>query len=259
MQISLITTLAALVSLAQCTVTKPAAGDQWIVGEKSTIAWDTAGFSDKIDIALVPAGATDTSVIIAQIATATANTGSYTWAPPSTMSGGEVSVIIVNSQQSSASSSISVSQTSSTSGVFVIVISSGSKGSNSNGSHGSKNNTTETATAALTTTISSTATLTNHITVPANITTPQTSQPTAVEETTTILSPAAPYANSTATTTAEAAGVTAPSQTLLTSVSGTGAGGAQQTFTGAAPALEMNRAQMMISGGVAVLTAILFL
>lgn len=125
MKVSITTALVALVSLVQATITKPAAGDQWVVGEQTTIQWDTAGFSDKVDIALVPAGATDTSVVIAQIATQTANTGSQTWTPPSTMSAGDVSVIIVNSGQSSAVNSVSVAQTSSTSGVFVIVLSSG--------------------------------------------------------------------------------------------------------------------------------------
>ncbi|KAH7354625.1 hypothetical protein BKA65DRAFT_548721 [Rhexocercosporidium sp. MPI-PUGE-AT-0058] len=258
MQIRIITVLAAFVSLVQGTITKPAAGDQWIIGEKSTITWDTAGFSDKVDIALVPAGATDTSVIIAQIATATANTGSQTWTPPSTMKGGDVSVIIVNSQQSSAASSASVTQTSSSSGIFVIVISSGSNGSKSNGSHGSKNNSTETGAGVLTT-ISLTATMTSHITVAANITTPQTSQPTATDGKSTVVYPAAPFANLTTTTTAEAAIVTAPSQTLLTSVSGTGGGGPQQTFTGAAAALEMSTALTMVSSGVTVLMAIFFL
>lgn len=125
MQISIFMALAALATLAQATVTKPAAGDQWVVGEQSTIKWETAGFSDKVDIALVPAGATDTSVVIAQIASQTANTGTQTWTPPSTMSAGDVSVIIVNSGQSSSANSVSVTQTSSTSGVFVIVLSSG--------------------------------------------------------------------------------------------------------------------------------------
>lgn len=125
MQISIFAALAALATFAQATVTKPAAGDQWVVGEQSTIKWETAGFSDKVDIALVPAGATDTSVVIAQIATQTANTGTQTWTPPSTMSAGDVSVIIVNSGQSSSANSVSVTQSSSTSGVFVIVLSSG--------------------------------------------------------------------------------------------------------------------------------------
>lgn len=125
MQASFITALAVLASLVQATVTKPAAGDQWLVGEKSTIAWDTTGFSDKVDIALVPAGATDITVIIAQIATQTANTGSHTWAPPSTMNGGNVTLIIISSGQPSSSNSTSAAQTSSTSGVFVIVILSG--------------------------------------------------------------------------------------------------------------------------------------
>ncbi|PVH78929.1 hypothetical protein DL98DRAFT_516421 [Cadophora sp. DSE1049] len=248
MQISIITALAALVSLAQGTVTKPAAGDQWVVGEQTTITWETAGFSDKVDIALVPAGATDTSVVIAQIATQTANTGTQTWTPPATMSAGDVSVIIVNSGQSSAASSVSVTQTSSTSGVFVIVLSSGQ----SNNSNGHKNS-TETAASAITT-ISSTATLTSQVTVTANVTTPQTSEPTATEAKTTT----APFAFSNSTTSAIPAGITA-SSTTLASVSGTGAGGARPTFTGAASALEMSRAQTLVSGGLAVVMAILFL
>ncbi|KAH7398086.1 hypothetical protein BKA64DRAFT_643197 [Cadophora sp. MPI-SDFR-AT-0126] len=245
MKVSITTALVALVSLVQATITKPAAGDQWVVGEQTTIQWDTAGFSDKVDIALVPAGATDTSVVIAQIATQTANTGSQTWTPPSTMSAGDVSVIIVNSGQSSAVNSVSVAQTSSTSGVFVIVLSSGSD--KSKGSH--KNSTTTVNPSIIT--ISSTATLTSQVTVQPNVTTPQTSVVTETKTT-------APFAYSNSTTTTVAAGITA-SSTTRASVSGTGAGGSQPTFTGAASVLDTSRAQTFVSGGLAVVMGLLFL
>ncbi|KAK0103228.1 hypothetical protein ONS95_005262 [Cadophora gregata] len=249
MQISFITVVAALVSLAQGTIMKPAAGDQWVVGEQSTIEWDTKSFSNKVDIALVPAGATDTSVIIAQIATQTANTGSYTWAPPSTMKGGDVSVIIVNSGQGSAAAAVSVSsKSSSVSEIFVIIISSGSK---NNSHHGGKKNSTETAAGNITT-IHSTATLTTHVTVPPNITTPQTSQPEA--QTT-----PPPYAYGNTTTAGIAAGITA-SSTTLASVTGTGGGVPVQTFTGAASVLDVRRGKKMVgSGGFAAFIALLFL
>ncbi|KAK0107416.1 hypothetical protein ONS96_003234 [Cadophora gregata f. sp. sojae] len=268
MQISFITVVAALVSLAQGTIMKPAAGDQWVVGEQSTIEWDTKSFSNKVDIALVPAGATDTSVIIAQIATQTANTGSYTWAPPSTMKGGDVSVIIVNSGQGSAAAAVSVSsKSSSVSEIFVIIISSGvcifypparrkinltyETQSKNNSHHGGKKNSTETAAGNITT-IHSTATLTTHVTVPPNITTPQTSQPEA--QTT-----PPPYAYGNTTTAGIAAGITA-SSTTLASVTGTGGGVPVQTFTGAASVLDVRRGKKMVgSGGFAAFIALLFL
>jgi len=92
--------------------------------------------------------------------------------------------------------------------------------------------------------------LTSHVTVAQNVTTPQTS---AVEAKTT----SAPFAFANGTTSAIAAGITA-SSTTLASVSGTGAGGARQTFTGAASTVQLSRAQAVVSGFAAVM-ALLFL
>ncbi|KAL2070994.1 hypothetical protein VTL71DRAFT_14020 [Oculimacula yallundae] len=236
-------------AVAQGNVTKPVAGDQWVVGEPTTIAWDPAGFSDKVDIALVPAGATDTSVVIAQIAKATANTGSQSWTPPSSMSAGDVSIVIVNSQQSSAQGLTAASsgrKHSTISETFVII-------------HSPKAPTTTTATVTVHPGVSTTATMTSRVTVIMNTTTIRPPLTTATGNRTSIApAAAAPFTNATRSATRRAASGTAPSATRSGSATGTGVGATRPTFTGAAVLLKMSSVHTMIPGGMAIIMAILF-
>jgi hypothetical protein len=64
-----------------------------------------------LDIHLVPAGAKDATVVIVDIALAVANTGSFQWAPPSTLTVSSVEILIVD-----ATKKIVISE------VFIIVI-----------------------------------------------------------------------------------------------------------------------------------------
>jgi len=86
-------------ALASATISSPAANDQWPVGANQNIAWDTTGLTAPLDIHLVPAGATDISVIITDIALKVGNTGSYEWTPPTTIDISQVEIIIVDATQ----------------------------------------------------------------------------------------------------------------------------------------------------------------
>ena len=77
----------------------PAAGDSWPVGTSQMIMWDTTGLTGPVDIHLVPAGATDITVIIEDIVIGTGNTGSFMWAPDKVLSITDVTIIIVDAKQ----------------------------------------------------------------------------------------------------------------------------------------------------------------
>ncbi|KAF8851097.1 hypothetical protein BDZ45DRAFT_163022 [Acephala macrosclerotiorum] len=81
------------------TITSPTAGDQWPVEQDQMIMWDTTGLTEPIDIHLVPAGATDTTVIITEIALQTGNAGTLKWAPPATITTTEVAILIVDAKK----------------------------------------------------------------------------------------------------------------------------------------------------------------
>lgn len=77
----------------------PASGDSWPVEQSQTIKWDTTGLEAPLNIHLVPSGAVDATIIIAEIAVNVANTGSFQWAPPNTITVADVEVIIVDAKQ----------------------------------------------------------------------------------------------------------------------------------------------------------------
>lgn len=97
MRYSVITSLAlAFASLAQATFSSPKAGDSWPVEQEQDINWDTTGLTGPCDIHLVPAGATDLTVIVETIVLQTANKGTFKWAPPKTINVREVVIIIID-------------------------------------------------------------------------------------------------------------------------------------------------------------------
>jgi hypothetical protein len=89
----------------------PAAGDQWPVEQNQMISWDTTGLTAPVNIHLVPAGAVDITVIIAEVALKVDNTGSFQWAPPATLTVTDVEIIIIDAKQT-----IVISE------VFIIII-----------------------------------------------------------------------------------------------------------------------------------------
>jgi Ser-Thr-rich glycosyl-phosphatidyl-inositol-anchored membrane family len=100
MHYSLFSALAlGLSAVVQAGVSSPPAGAQWPVAQNQQITWDTTGLTGPVDIHLVPAGAVDITVIIAEIAIGVSNTGSFTWAPDSTISTPNVEIIIVDAKQ----------------------------------------------------------------------------------------------------------------------------------------------------------------
>ncbi len=58
--------------------------------------WDTKGLTGPCDIHLVPAGAKDLTVVITDIVLGTGNTGSYQWAPETSLTTINVAIIIVD-------------------------------------------------------------------------------------------------------------------------------------------------------------------
>lgn len=120
MQLINVFTALALLTSTYAAIIEPQAGAEWIAGKEGSITWETAKFGAKVDIALVPAGATDMSVTMVDIAKATENTGSMQWILPPTMAVGACSIIISNSQAGSTAST--TTSTSSTSGVTIIII-----------------------------------------------------------------------------------------------------------------------------------------
>ena len=77
----------------------PVAGDKWPVNQEQMIQWDTAGLEGPIDMHLVPAGATDITVVITEIAMQIANTGTMKWIPPKTINVEEVTIILVDAKK----------------------------------------------------------------------------------------------------------------------------------------------------------------
>ena len=100
MRCSLFSALAlGLSAVVQAGITSPAAGAQWPVAQNQEITCDTTGLTGPVNIHLVPAGAVDITVIIVEIAIGVSNTGSFTWAPDSTISTPNVEIIIVDAKQ----------------------------------------------------------------------------------------------------------------------------------------------------------------
>ena len=104
-----------LSALVDATFSSPKSGDQWTKGKSQTISWDNSGMASSCDIHLVPAGATDTTTIISEIALSVSNSGSYSWTPDSSISVSEAEIIIVDSKKTTIISS-----------VFALISSSGS-------------------------------------------------------------------------------------------------------------------------------------
>jgi hypothetical protein len=102
MRYSLISAMAmGFSALVDATFSSPKAGDSWTKGQENTISWDSSSVSGLSDISCVPAGAKDTSVIIAQIATQIdSSSGSYKWTPDKSISASSVTIIIVDSKKS---------------------------------------------------------------------------------------------------------------------------------------------------------------
>lgn len=93
--------LAFFFSHGLATISSPAAGEQWPVEQDQMIVWDTTGLAGPVDIHLVPAGATDTTVIITEIALQTGNTGTLKWAPPAAITTTEVVILIIDAKKTS--------------------------------------------------------------------------------------------------------------------------------------------------------------
>ncbi|KAE9373048.1 hypothetical protein N431DRAFT_337611 [Stipitochalara longipes BDJ] len=83
-------------ALARATISSPAANDQWPVGANQNIVWDTTGLMAPLDIHLVPAGATDITVVITDVVLQIGNTGTFQWAPPTAIDIEQVEIIIVD-------------------------------------------------------------------------------------------------------------------------------------------------------------------
>jgi len=113
-------------ALVRATITSPKAGDSWVIGQENTISWDSSSTSGAVDISLVPAGAKDTTTVIAVIATQVdGSSGSYKWTSDKSLKAESVTIIIVDSKKSYTASDI-----------FVLVVDESSS-SSSKGSSGS--------------------------------------------------------------------------------------------------------------------------
>ena len=96
-------------ALVRATINSPKSGDSWAIGQENTISWDSSSTSGAVDISLCPAGAKDTTVVIAQIATQVdSSSGSYKWTSDKSLKAESVTIIIVDSKKSYSSSDIFV-------------------------------------------------------------------------------------------------------------------------------------------------------
>jgi hypothetical protein len=93
-----------LSAFVEASITSPKKGDQWAKGKSQTISWDKSGMGSNCNIYLAPAGATDTTTIISEIAVSVSNSGSYSWTPDSSISVSEAEIIIVDSSTTIISS-----------------------------------------------------------------------------------------------------------------------------------------------------------
>ncbi|KAH8674499.1 hypothetical protein BGZ60DRAFT_526459 [Tricladium varicosporioides] len=114
---------------ALATFSSPKGGDKWNVGQEQTISWDTNGLEGLIDIKLVPGGATDTTIIITEIATQVENKGSIKWTPDKSIKTTDVTIIIIDSKQTRSSSEL-----------FVLVVDIQTVQSNSNNNNNNNYN-----------------------------------------------------------------------------------------------------------------------
>ncbi|RDL38632.1 uncharacterized protein BP5553_02972 [Venustampulla echinocandica] len=103
-------------------IMSPQAGESWVIGKEQTIMWDTSAMTGPIDANLVPAGAQDTTIIIAKIATQVENKGSLKWTPDKSIAAQQVTIIIIDSKQTNVNSDI-----------FVLVLDENSSKKNSDG------------------------------------------------------------------------------------------------------------------------------
>lgn len=123
-----------LSALVQATISSPKSGDSWVIGQENAISWDSSSTSGAVDISLCPAGAKDTTVVIAQIATQVdSSSGSYKWSSDKSLKAGSVAIVIVDSKKSYSSSD-----------TFVLVVDESSSSSSSGKSSGKGSNSTET-------------------------------------------------------------------------------------------------------------------
>lgn len=122
-------------ALVQATFSSPKSGDSWVIGQENSISWDSSSTSGAVDISLCPAGAKDTTVIIAQIATQVdSSSGSYKWTSDKSLKAESVVIVIVDSKKSYTSSD-----------TFILIDeSSSSSSSSSNEISGKGKNSTET-------------------------------------------------------------------------------------------------------------------
>lgn len=100
MRYSLFSALAlGLSAVVQAGISNPSAGSQWPVAQNQQITWDTTGLTGPANIYLVPAGAVDITVVIVEIAIGVSNTGSFMWAPDTTISTTNVEILIVDAKE----------------------------------------------------------------------------------------------------------------------------------------------------------------
>jgi hypothetical protein len=131
----------------EASFSNPKSGDQWSLGQSQSIDWDSSGLTGPCDIHLVPAGATDITTILEDVALQITNSGSYSWTPSGySSSESEVELIIIDTDKTmvcSGSFWLGSSSSSSSYGSGNGSGSSGSKGSGSySGGHGSGSNMT---------------------------------------------------------------------------------------------------------------------
>lgn len=117
--------------LATATFSSPKAGDKWTIGKENTISWDNSGTKSggKIDAKLCPKGATDTTIIIADIATQVENSGSFKWTPDKSISAQEAVIIITDE-----------TNTKKVSDTFILIVEEISVNTNNNNNNYNSNN-----------------------------------------------------------------------------------------------------------------------
>ncbi|KAF4626330.1 hypothetical protein G7Y89_g11829 [Cudoniella acicularis] len=110
----------------------PTAGDQWAIGKEQSIEWDTTGLEGKVDCHLVPGGATDITTIITEIFIQSDNTGSFKWTPDSSLKAEQVTIIIIDENQTKLISDL-----------FVLIVDTTVTESSSSDSYDKKHNSTD--------------------------------------------------------------------------------------------------------------------
>jgi hypothetical protein len=88
-------------AIASATFSSPKSGDKWAVGKEQTLSWDNTGMTGKMDCKVIPAGAVDASIVIAEVFTQIdieSTGGSYKWTPDASIISQSVTIVIIDSQ-----------------------------------------------------------------------------------------------------------------------------------------------------------------